>query len=219
MSASFVSRPASGINGDTFAFSGFPASDFVGGLVSGRLYIAWAHWLVAGATITVSGTGWTLGDHQGGSVHSSAWAWMVYSGTQAAAPTFTSDVGGVVHWGNSSWEGQDVSPIGHIKHAEGSSNSIAIGTVAVTKAGSIFLSINMTSASNPVPTPTNYTSIQAFSDAFASENYAWETNTCDSGTVTINSAGWNAFMIEILGPSTQAGTRWYYENLYGGMNV
>jgi hypothetical protein len=124
---------------------------------------------------------------------------MVYSGTQAAAPTFSWSSAGVVHAGNTSWQGQDPSPIGNTTKAAGTGTSITIGTVAVTKYGGAFLSLAFTGASNLPPTPTNYTNVDSIADGFSSEKVSWEALTCDSATVTISSANWTAFLIEIQG--------------------
>lgn len=202
MGVTFVSRPASGINGFTSAASITPNNDFTGGLVIGRLYIAWCHVLGAGLTISVSGTGWTLGDSQGGTAHSSAWAWMIWNGTNSASPTFSWAGGFVVHAGNTSWNGALNSPIGNITKANGSSTSIAIGSVATTNNGSAFLSLNFAGASNAPPIPSGYADADHLSDAFASEQASWEAGFCTSATVTISSSGWAAHLIEILGNPT-----------------
>jgi hypothetical protein len=181
--------------------SGAPA--LPGSRVNGNLLIAFINTTVGSETFSV-GNGWTIGDTSTDTFTSSAWAWRIVDGTEVAPP-FT--------WGTTAtWHGRVYQfsgtfaspPIGAKRNNLGTSTNLNISNITTTSDLSmVFAVLLTTSNSQVIPLPTNFTAAGAtFNDSNGSDRACYEYKTptgtvSDSISLTITSAHWHAFLIEI----------------------
>lgn len=192
-----------GTIGANISNSGGP--NMVGSRSNGNVLVAWLSVNVGGQTFSVGG-GWTIGDQQSDGNSSSVWAWRIVDGSEAV-PTFTWTTAAQYHSKMIQMNGNDPSaPIGNVlKNVGAGANLIVNGGTGLTttRSLSLVLAIELTCANSQVlPVPSGYTNVAQQNDANGSDRAASQPQAA-SGSVsgglnlTIASAFWHGYLIEI----------------------
>lgn len=197
MTASFIN--AGSINGNigTTATAALPGSR-----TTGDLLIAFVNIISGSKSISIGG-GWTIppnGDATDAN-QSSAFAYRIVDGTEAA-PSFTWSGAEVWHCKVEHYTGND-SAIGAVTKNSGSGTTLSVGALTTTADNSLAAALLLCLGDTVIPTPSGFTSRSAFDDGNASDILADKTvatsgSSSGSPSVTINSAAWSGFLIEIL---------------------
>jgi hypothetical protein len=166
----------------------------------GNLLIAHCQVTGSGKTFSVS-SGWTIGDTAADGAAS--WAWCVWDGSQGN-PTFSWS-GGVACAGLiSQWSGVNASPIGTIAKASGSGTTLSRSGIVTTANLSRVVAIECVQTSQSIPASVGWDG-HAINNVSNGSNRLQSQNmpviaTSGSISVTISSAAWECFLIEIKRP-------------------
>lgn len=196
--------PPSFVNSGTFASSASATTlspSLPGSRVNGNLLIAFFTQLNQTATVTVSGSGWTLGDNLN-STSSGAWAWRIVDGSEAAV-TFNSTANAQCTAQCFQISGTSVNPIGSKNSNDGTSDTVVVASITTTAAKSMILAGLMVNTNTTISLPTGYTSGSVTANARGSNHWCYEiivnsggSSTAISQTVT-GASRWLSFGIEI----------------------
>jgi hypothetical protein len=180
-----------------------------GSIVAGNLLIAEVQVFGVNSTISVTGTGWTIGDQAGAGSSCSAWAWRVATGVADGSPPLFSWTGAATfHSKCLQISGNASSPIGAIAHnaAASASTAFTVSGIATTHNASYILGFMSVTGSQVISTPTGFTSRSQFNDSFGSDRLCDETvsssgSTSDNLNATLSpGADWQGFLIEVKSP-------------------
>lgn len=175
-----------------------------GSRVNGNFLIAFIQVFTGSKTISVS-SGWTIVDDATDANQSSCWAWRLVDGTETAA-TFSWSGSATWHADCYQFSGNDTpSPVGAHNKNSGNSTTLSVSAVTTTNPNSDVIALLLTSTNLTIPTPTGYTSRNAFNDGNGSNEIADETVVSsgvasDAVSVSVTSGPWSGFIIELKGP-------------------
>lgn len=173
---------------------------------NGNLLLAFVS-LIGAATVSVSGTGWTLIETTNDGTITQAWAWCLISGSEAD-PSFswTGSLNAysiILQYCNS----DQSAPIGAHQSATGNSTTIAVSAVTTTRNNSLVMGYLQPVSSDNVPgLPTNYNrkffltklTTPTSSPRVVDEFIATSGTGSDAVSVSITSGAWRGNLIEIL---------------------
>jgi hypothetical protein len=193
----------SGISGAT---GGTSSSCGLASSTDGDLLIAWVQVTSGGKTFTVN-SGWTIGDQQNDGNSSSAWAWAISDGS-VPNPAFSWSGSATWHAQCSSYGGVDqLSPIGTTHKNIGNSATLSVTSITSTGPSSLALCLAFANGSVSITTPSGYSTEYNFSDAFGTDDVFDQAlgssgSTSNAVSISIASAPWSAFIIELLSPTS-----------------
>lgn len=160
-----------------------------------------------GKTISVSGTGWTLGDSASSGNLSAAWAWRLVDGAEAA-PTFSWTGSAGYRAYETQWTGNATSsPIGNIANVSGNSGTTLTSQSIVSSADNSLAIIQSAVDNNvTITNPPGWTAQTSSGGTSAGIFYPIDQVVYVSGSTTQNpnritssSINWVNFTIELKG--------------------
>jgi hypothetical protein len=204
---SFVNNGAQSVSASAATLTPvLPAS-----LVVNNLLISICSVSTSGKTITTATAGWTVGGQVSAGNMSAAWAWAL-DAAGLAAPAWTWSGAAACQASVLQLTGNATTGIiGNINSANANASTTeTIASITTTANNSLILAILLASTSQTIPLPTNYTAAVSFGSADGSLRVAdgainVSGGTSDAISVTIASANWVSFGIEIHGTGA-AGT-------------
>lgn len=177
-----------------------------GSRVNNNLLFAFIGIKATGKSPSVGG-GWTVGDTINTGTETGCWAWRLVDGTEAV-PTFSWSGAAAATTQIMQFSGNAVSPIGvKNKNAANSSTTETIASLTSSADNSLIIGVMTASTSQTIPTPTNWTQRAVLANANTSYEVVVGSalksgSATDAISVTIASANWASFGIEILGSGT-----------------
>ncbi len=181
--------------------------------VTNNILIAHISVQATGKTIAVSGGTWVIADSVNSGNISSAWAWCLVTGSEVT-PTFSWTGAAAVLTNIQQFTGNaTVSPIGNKNKATAnSSTTLTVTSITSTADNSLIVDYLLASTNQNIPTPIDFTSGGVVSNSSGSVNivYGPLPNSGSVGealSVTITSANWASFGIELKGSGSASGNR------------
>ena len=176
-------------------------------LVNGNVLIAQIQVLATGKTIATATTGWTIGDSVNTGNMSAAWAWTIMA-TGRVAPVFTWTGAAACQAQIIQYSGNAATPTGaKAKATANASTTVTTNAITTTADNSLVLNILHTSTNQTIPLVADRTNITNVATADGSTRQCFgqvgiSGSVTDNPSVTVTSANWVSFTIEVLGTGT-----------------
>lgn len=175
-----------------------------GSRVNGNLLFAVIQVLAGSKTFSI-GSGWTIGDTSTDGSTSTAWAWYIVNGSEAA-PAFSWSGSATYYSKVYQISGNDISaPIGAIANGAATSTTMSVGSITTTRNNSLVIATEWCNPGQGFSGPTGFTDLDAVNDGTSSHRFGVETQSTsgsasDPISISVGSTNWHAFLAEILSP-------------------